>query len=78
MASQFYVSDITRFLREVLEADPSIEKSQREGRDIFWDHKVDIDMQKRQQQAEVPMKGYVYDTTPPEPGQSRLPDHASQ
>ena len=73
MASQFYVSDITRFLRQVLEADAAIEASQREGRNIFWDHRLDLDLQRRQQQAAVPMKGYVYDATPPEPGESQFP-----
>ena len=73
MASQFYVSEITRFLRKVLEADPAIEKSQHEGRAIFWDHRLDRDLQRRQQEAAVPMKGYVYDATPPEPGESKFP-----
>ena len=72
MASQFYVSEITKFLREVVKSDPSIEKSQREGRDLLWDHKLDLDLEKRKQDSAVPMKGYVYDTIPAEPGQSCL------
>lgn len=72
MASRCYESDITRLLREVA-SDPEVEKSQREGRAIFWDRKVDYGMQKRLHDSEVPMKGYVYDTVPPEPGESRFP-----
>jgi len=73
MGSQYYESDITRFLRDVVAANPDIEKSQREGRDMFWDRKVDFEVQERLHESEVPMKGYVYDTTPPKPGESRLP-----
>ena len=72
MASQYYESDITRLLREVA-SDPAVEKSQRDGRDMFWDRKLDLGILERMHQSEVPMKGYVYDTTPPEPGQSRMP-----
>ncbi len=72
MASRYYESDITRLLREVA-SDPAVGKSQREGRSMFWDRKQDLSIVKRMQQSDVPMKGYVYDTTPPEPGQSRFP-----
>ena len=72
MASRYYESDITRLLREVA-ADPQVEKSQREGRDMFWDHKIDFGMQKRLQDAEVPPKGYVYDTSPPLSGHGGEP-----
>ncbi len=70
MASRFYESDITRLLRE-LASDPAVERSQREGRGMFWDRKVDFGMQKRLRDAEVPPKGYVYDTSPPLSGHGR-------
>jgi hypothetical protein len=73
MASRYYESEITRLLREVVEENPEVEKSQREGRDIFWDRKVDFDAQERQRRSEVPMKGYVYDAEPPLPGESGPP-----
>ena len=72
MASRYYESDITRLLREIA-SDPSVEKSQREGRNMFWDRKVDFGMQRRMHDSEVPMKGYVYDTVPPQPGESLMP-----
>ncbi len=70
MASRLYESDITRLLREVA-SDPEVDKSRREGRSIYWDRKVDFAMQKRLRDAEVPPKGYVYDTSPPLSGHGR-------
>ena len=71
MASRYYESDITRLLREVVAEHPEVEQSQREGRDMFWDRILDLDAQERQRRSEVPMKGYVYDPMPPQPGESR-------
>ena len=58
-----YESDITRFLRDMVAAHPEIEESQREGRAMFWDRKLEFEALERERQSEVPMKGYPYDST---------------
>jgi hypothetical protein len=67
-----YESDVTRFLREVVATHPEIEESQREGRALFWDRRVDFEALERELASEVPMKSYPYDSTIPEPGAKRL------
>lgn len=57
-----YVSDITRFIRELKEKKPDLERKQREGRAIFWDKQLDFDELKRWQEANVPQQPYVYQT----------------
>ncbi|OGA29938.1 MAG: hypothetical protein A3I01_02390 [Betaproteobacteria bacterium RIFCSPLOWO2_02_FULL_65_24] len=63
MQIRYYESDVTLFLRDVVAAHPEIQESQREGRAMFWDHKVDFEALEREHQSEVPMKGYPYDST---------------
>jgi hypothetical protein len=72
MHARYYESDVTRLLRDMLAAHPEIEQSQREGRALFWDRKVDFEALERERQSEVPMKGYPYDSTVPEPRTARL------
>lgn len=55
-----YESEITRFLRELKQQDPSIESGQREGRAIFWDRNPDPDLYRRFRQSRVPQPAYVY------------------
>jgi hypothetical protein len=55
-----YESEITRFLRELKQQDPSIESGQREGRAIFWDKSPDPDLYRRFRQSGVPQPAYVY------------------
>ncbi|MEO8187548.1 MAG: DUF3460 family protein [Burkholderiaceae bacterium] len=55
-----YESDITRFLRELKQENPEIERGQREGRAIFWDKNIDADLYKRYEASDVPQPGYVY------------------
>jgi Protein of unknown function (DUF3460) len=55
-----YESDITRFLRELKQKNPEIERGQREGRAIFWDKNIDADMYRRYQESDVPQPAYVY------------------
>jgi len=55
-----YESDITRFMRELKEKKPDLERRQREGRAIFWDKQLDLDELKRWQASRVPQQGYVY------------------
>jgi len=55
-----YVSDITRFLRELKEKNPDIERGQREGRAIFWDKNIDADIYRRYEASDVPQQAYAY------------------
>ena len=55
-----YESDITRFLRELRQKNPEIERGQREGRAIFWDKNIDADLYKRFEASDVPQPAYVY------------------
>jgi hypothetical protein len=55
-----YESEITLFLRELKQQDPTIESGQREGRAIFWDRNPDPDLYRRFRQSRVPQPAYVY------------------
>lgn len=59
-----YESDVTRFLREMKQRKPDLERKQREAREIWWDKALDPDEQARFQQSRVKMQGYVYQPTP--------------
>lgn len=62
MTVNTYESDITRFLRELKQKNPDLERKQREGRAIWWDREVDLDELRRRNQAKVPQPPYVYYT----------------
>ena len=62
-----YESDITRFLRDLKQKNPDIERGQREGRAIFWDKDIDADLYRRYEQSDVPQAPYVYGPTLPSP-----------
>jgi hypothetical protein len=55
-----YESDLTRLLRRTVESNPAIEESQRRGRAMFWDKKLDFDEQRRLAETERPMLPYEY------------------
>jgi hypothetical protein len=55
-----YESDLTRFIRELNQKIPDLERKQREGRAIWWDKQLDFDELRRWQQARVPQAPYVY------------------
>jgi hypothetical protein len=59
-----YESDITRFLHELKEKQPELERKQREGRSIWWDKELDPEQLKRWQESKVPQRPYVYQTEP--------------
>jgi hypothetical protein len=59
-----YESEITRFLREMKQRRPDLERKQREAREIWWDKALDPDEQKRFAQSSVKQTGYVYQTKP--------------
>ena len=55
-----YVSDFTKFLHELKEANPDLDRQQREGRAIWWDKDVDPELYKRVRESTLPQPGYVY------------------
>jgi Protein of unknown function (DUF3460) len=59
-----YESDLTRFIREMKQKRPDLERRQREAREIWWNKSLDLDEQERFAQSRVRMAGYVYQTKP--------------
>ena len=61
LPARHYVSDHTRFIRELLEKKPEIEAQQRIGRKIWWDKlPSEVEAQREMNAGRVPQKGYVY------------------
>jgi hypothetical protein len=62
LPSRHYVSEHTRFIRELLEAKPEIREQQREGRAIWWDKTPrELAEEATLDKGRVPQSGYVYD-----------------
>jgi hypothetical protein len=57
-----YESDLTRFIRELKNKQPDLERRQREGRALLWDQELDAEQLRRWQESKVPQKPYVYQT----------------
>jgi hypothetical protein len=55
-----YVSEFTRFLQDLKEKNPDLDREQREGRAIWWDKDVDKDLYKRFGESNLPQPAYVY------------------
>lgn len=56
-----YVSEVTRFITELKQTNPTLEAEQLTGRARLWDkQKIDLDDMRRQQQSRVKQKAYVY------------------
>ena len=55
-----YESEFTKFIREFKRQRPEIEAEQRKSRAIWWDHKQDLETQKREQESRVKQQAYVY------------------
>jgi hypothetical protein len=59
-----YESDVTQFISELKDKDPSLESRQRAGRAIWWDKNLDRDAIRDWQEARIPQKPYVYGNDP--------------
>lgn len=55
-----YESDLTKFIRELKQKKPDLERRQREGRAIWWDKQLDFDELRRWEESRVPQPPYVY------------------
>ena len=63
LPSRHYVSDHTRFIRDLIEKKPDLPAKQREGRAIWWDKTPeDLGAQRQMDEGRVPMSPYVYDS----------------
>jgi Protein of unknown function (DUF3460) len=55
-----YESDITQFIRELLDQNPQLKELQKQNRATWWDRKIDPDEQSRNAQSEAPKQAYAY------------------
>ena len=63
LPSRNYVSDHTRFIRELVAAKPDLPQQQQEGRRIWWDRTADeVNERRRMDEGRVAQKPYVYQT----------------
>jgi hypothetical protein len=61
LPSRHYVSDHTRFMRELMERKPQLAQDQREGRAIWWDKTPQALAERRlMDEGRVPQQPYVY------------------
>lgn len=56
-----YESDHTRFMRELMAANPGWAEEQKSGRALWWDRHQDKDTTQRQRDSREPNKAYPYD-----------------
>jgi hypothetical protein len=57
---QSYESEFTKFMREFKQQRPQLEAEQRKSRAIWWDHKQDLETQKREEESRIKQQAYVY------------------
>jgi hypothetical protein len=55
-----YVSEATRFIREILQQNPQIVEQQKKNRATWWDKPQDLETSKERSDAAVPAPAYVY------------------
>ncbi len=61
LPSRHYVSEHTRFIRELLEKQPQLVQDQKDGRAIWWDKRPqDLAERRKMDEGGVPQAGYVY------------------
>ena len=61
LPSRHYVSDHTRFIRELLEKEPQLVQEQQKGRAIWWDKRPpDLAERRRMDEGRVAQAPYVY------------------
>jgi len=61
LPSRHYVSEITLFIRELIEKKPDLPEQQFEGRELLWDKSPDdIARRRKMDEGLVPQPAYVY------------------
>ena len=62
LPSRHYVSEHTKFMRELLQKRPDLVQKQREGRAIWWDKTPrELAEEREMDQGRVPQNPYVYE-----------------
>ncbi len=63
LPARHYVSEHTKFIRDLLAGKPQLESEQRAGRAIWWDKRpADLKLRHEMDEGSVPQKPYVYST----------------
>lgn len=61
LPARHYVSDHTRFIRELMEKKPELAQQQQQGRAIWWDKRpADLALRQEMEAGRVPQRAYVY------------------
>jgi hypothetical protein len=61
LPSRHYVSEHTKFMRELMKANPDLLQKQREARAIWWDKAPsELAEERRMDEGRVPQSPYVY------------------
>jgi hypothetical protein len=55
-----YESDITKFVRDMLDKSPELKELQKQNRATWWDKSLDVDQLKRNDASEAPKAPYAY------------------
>jgi len=63
-ARPHYTSAATQFIDGLKAANPALEASQRQGRNLLWDKQVNRDEQQDIRSGQVAQKPYPYQTEP--------------
>jgi uncharacterized protein DUF3460 len=58
--AQYYESDITRMIRELLREKPHIVEEQKKSRAMWWDKRPDPEADRAGQQSALKQPAYVY------------------
>jgi hypothetical protein len=61
LPARHYVSDHTRFIRELMDKKPELAQQQQQGRAIWWDKRpTDLALRQEMEAGRVPQRAYVY------------------
>jgi len=55
-----YVSETTKFIRELLQKNPQLVDQQKRNRLTWWDKPQDLETNRERAQSSVPQPAYVY------------------
>jgi hypothetical protein len=55
-----YESEITGFLKQLMQEKPHLEAEQKKGRALLWDKQIDLGLEKGFAEGRVAQKPYVY------------------
>jgi hypothetical protein len=67
-ARPHYTSAATDFIQSLKQQRPELEQSQRQGRALLWDKRIDLQQQADLRAGRVPQTAYVYYAYSPKPG----------